>query len=325
MPVIDVVPDPEARTITLTADLAAPVERVWRAMTDPRQLERFWGPPTWPATFEHVDLRVGGTARYFMTGPNGEYAGGKWEFLEINEPHGYTALDHFVGEDGEELDGMPAMRMVLELSPTDDGTRMVTTHHFDSVEALEQVVAMGHVEGSTLAINQLDRVLLSLREFAEGKGTQVELLTDTLVRVTRLIEGPRELVWRAHHEEELLRRWMLGPDGWEMTYCSPATEAGQSYRWGWRNTAGEGEEFGFEGEALLIEPPRRSVTTERMVGMDGPGTVNDMTLVEEDGATLLTLVITYPDRETRDMILATGMTDGMEASYARLESTLAPV
>ena len=323
MPVIDVIPDPEARTITLTAELAAPVERVWRAMTDPRQLERFWGPPTWPATFTELDLRVGGTARYSMTGPNGEHAGGLWEFLEIDAPHGYTVLDHFVDEDGTELEGMPAMRMVLELSPTDAGTRMVTTHHFDSVEALEQVVAMGHVEGSTLAMNQLDRVLAGLREYAQGKGTQVELLTDTLVRITRLVEGPRELVWRAHHEEELLRRWMLGPDGWEMTYCSPATHAGESYRWGWRHVEGDGEEFGFEGEALLIEAPRRAVTTERMAGTQGPTTTNDLTLTEEDGATLVTTVITYPDRETRDTILATGMADGMEASYARLESTLA--
>src|SRR5690554_5603037 len=182
---------------------------------------------------------------------------------------------------------------------------------------------MGAVEGSTLAINQLDIVLQDLREYAQGKGTRLEVLSDQHVRISRLVEGSRELVWRAHHEEELLRRWMLGPDGWEMTYCEPPSEVGTQYRWGWRNTAGEGEEFGFEGEAILVEEPYRSVTTERMAGTEGPSTLNDMTLYEEDGATLLTLVIEYPDKETRDMVLATGMVDGMEASYARLEQSLA--
>ncbi len=78
------------------------------------------------------------------------------------------------------------------------------------------------------------------------------------------------------------------------------------------------EPFGFEGEVLLIDAPRRAVTTERMQGMPTQ-TLNDLNLYEEDGATLVTVLIEYPDKETRDMILATGMADGMEESFARLE------
>jgi len=70
---------------------------------------------------------------------------------------------------------------------------------------------------------------------------------------------------------------------------------------------------------LLVDAPRRAVTTEKMQGTEGPETLNDLNLYEEDGATLITLLIEYPDKETRDMILATGMAEGMEASYARLE------
>jgi len=322
VPVTKITTDPTQLTMTLTAEFAAPVARVWQAYTDPSQLERFWGPPTWPARFSEFDLSVGGIVRYQMTGPDGEASRGAWEFLKIDEPHGFEVLDSFVDEDGNPLEGFPSMRTEYRFEEIPTGTRMVNVTYFDSVEALEQVVEMGAVEGTTLAVNQLDRVLAGLREYAQGKGTQTELLSDTLVRITRLVEGPRELVWRAHHEEELLRQWMLGPDGWEMTDCSPATEAGQSYRWGWRNVNGEGEEFGFEGEALLIEEPRRSVTTERMAGTEGPSTTNDLSLDEEDGATLITLVIEYPDKDTRDMILATGMTEGMEASYARLEQVV---
>lgn len=197
---------------------------------------------------------------------------------------------------------------------------MTTTTYFASVEALEQVTAMGMVEGLTMAMSQLDAVLHDLREYAQGKGTRVEMLDDTHVRITRLVDGPRELVWRAHHDPELIRKWMLGPDGWEMTECVATTEVGGTYRNSWAPVGDtEGEPFGFEGEVVLVEAPRRAVTTERMQGMESPEMLNDLGLYEEDGATLITVLIEYPDKETRDMILATGMADGMEDSFARLE------
>lgn len=325
MPVTDVITDAENLTMTVVADLAAPVERVWDAYSDPRQLERFWGPPGWPATFTHWDHTVGGKANYTMNGPRGEKASGTWEFLNIDGPNGFEVLDAFADEDGTPNPDLPSMRMTFTFTPTAEGTRMVNTSYFSSAEALEQVVAMGAVEGTTLAMSQLDAVLQDLRDYAQGKGTNVELLDDVHVRITRLVEGPRELVWRAHNEPELMKQWLLGPDGWEMTECVVATEVGQTYRNSWAPTGDtEGEAFGFEGEALLIDAPKRSVQTERMIGMPVE-TLNDLNLYEEDGATLITLYIEYPDKDTRDMILATGMADGMETSYARLERELLAV
>ncbi|KJQ54299.1 SRPBCC family protein [Microbacterium sp. SA39] len=325
MPVTDVITDTENLTMTVVADFAAPVERVWSAYSDPRQLERFWGPPGWPATFSEWDHTVGGRAQYTMNGPRGERSSGSWEFLSIEAPHRFEVLDSFVDEDGKPLEGFPAQRMSFAFEPTDAGTRMVTTSHFASVDAIEQVVSMGQVEGLKLAMSQLDIVLQDLREYAQGKGLTVDLLDDVHVRITRLVEGPRELVWRAHNEPELMKQWLLGPDGWEMTECIVATEVGQTHRTSWAPVGDtEGEPFGFEGEALVIDAPRRSVQTERMIGMPVE-TLNDLNLYEEDGATLITLYIEYPDKETRDMILATGMADGMEASYARLEQELLTV
>lgn len=325
MPVTDVITDTENLTMTVIADFAAPVERVWSAYSDPRQLERFWGPPGWPATFGDWDHTVGGHAQYTMNGPRGERSSGSWEFLAIEAPSRFEVLDSFVDEDGKPLEGFPAQRMTFAFEPTADGTRMVTTSHFASVDAIEQVVSMGQVEGLKMAMSQLDIVLQDLRDYAQGKGTNVELLDDVHVRITRLVEGPRELVWRAHNEPELMKQWLLGPDGWEMTECVVATEVGQTYRNSWAPVGDtEGQPFGFEGEALLIDAPRRSVQTERMIGMPVE-TLNDLNLYEEDGATLITLLIEYPDKETRDMILATGMADGMEASYARLEKELLAV
>jgi uncharacterized protein YndB with AHSA1/START domain len=200
---------------------------------------------------------------------------------------------------------------------------VTSVSYFSSAEALEQMVAMGAVEGTAMSFDQLDRVVADLREYAQGKGTQTEIIDDVHVRITRLIDGPRDLVWRAHNDPDVMRQWLLGPDGWRMTVCEIDSNVGGRYRYAWAPEEGtEGESFGFDGETLLSEPPVRAVTTEHMTGTDYPSTTNDMSLYEEDGATLITLLIEYPDKETRDMVLATGMTDGMEASYARLETVL---
>ena len=326
MPVTDVVTDPEALTLTLTADFAAPVERVWNAFTEPRQLERFWGPPGYPATFSTFDFEVGGTALYRMTSPQGEASYGTWEFLSIDPRTSFSVLDQFADENGVAVEDLPASRMTFTFDETAEGSRLRSTTYFTSTEALDQLVGMGMVEGATLAMNQLDRVLEGLRAYAEGKGTRTEILDDRHVRITRLIEGPAELVWRAHHEPALMERWLLGPDGWRMSVCEVDSSVGGHYRYEWEPLEGTaGERFGFDGETLLSDAPRRAVTTERMTGTDFPATLNDLNLDEEDGATLLTLLIEYPDKETRDMVLATGMTEGMEASYARLEGILASV
>lgn len=319
MPVTDITTDPEKLEMTLVAEFAAPAHRLWHALTDPRQLERFWGPPGWPATFTEFDFTVGGRARYHMTSPRGEASRGAWEFLRIDDGSSFEVIDSFVDEHGAALEGFPAMRMTFAVADAGDGSRLTNVSYFTSLEALEQIVAMGGVEGARQAISQLDAVLQDLRAYAQGKGTRTELLDDTHVRITRLIDGPRDVVWRAQHDPELMKKWLLGPDGWSMTECEIAQGAGDRYRYVWEQDGVPDSGFGFEGESLLSEPPRREVTTEKMIGMDGTSTVNDMTLYEEDGATLLTLLIEYPDKDTRDMILATGMTDGMEASYARLE------
>lgn len=323
MPVTDVTTDPEVLTMTLVADFAAPVERVWTAFTDPSQLELFWGPPGWPATFTAFDLTVGGRAAYDMTSPQGEKSRGSWEFLKIDAPRSLEVLDAFANEEGDVLDGTPVMRVTFDFEATATGTRLTNVSYFDSADALQQIIAFGAVEGSTLAFNQLDRVLAGLRAYAEGKGTQTEILDDTHVRITRLIEGPRELVWRAHTEPELMKKWLLGPDGWRMTICEVDPRVGGTYRYAWAPEPGtEGEPFGFNGETLVIDAPKRTVTTEHMTDTDFPSTLNDLSLREEDGATLITLLIEYPDKDTRDMVLATGMTDGMETSYARLERVI---
>ena len=322
MPVISVAKDPEALTITVVAEFAARLERTWDAYADPRQLEKFWGPVGWPATFTRHDFAVGGMSSYYMTGPEGEKAGGYWRFTGVEPRRSFTVVDGFADDDGAPNLDLPAMEMTFSFEATGRGTRVTTLTRFASVDALEKVISMGMEEGMRSAMSQIDAVLADLAAFAAELPVAAQILSDTQVRVCRVIRGTAEQVWRAHHEPELMKKWLLGPDGWTMPVCDIATEVGQSYRYEWQETA-SGETFGFVGELLESVPSVRAVTTERMIGMEGPGTTNEMTLTPVSGGTLLSLLITYPSAEVRDIVLATGMTDGMETSYVRLEEELA--
>jgi uncharacterized protein YndB with AHSA1/START domain len=159
MPVTEILKDPEALTMTVVAQFAAPVARVWAAYADPRQLERFWGPPGWPATFVRHDFAVGGRSEYHMTGPDGAQSRGFFEYLEVEAPRVFEVLDGFLGPDGKQAEGMPTMRMRFTFEPHEGGTRMVTVTTFPSVEALEQLNAMGMEEGMRAAMGQIDAVL----------------------------------------------------------------------------------------------------------------------------------------------------------------------
>ena len=159
MPVVSCTQDPEALTLTLVAEHAAPPQRVWQVWSDARQLERWWGPPTWPATFEQHDLTVGGEMHYFMTGPQGEKARGWWKVLSVEEPAALEFDDGFSDEAGTPDPGMPVTRARVRLEPTATGTRMTVTSTFATLEQLQQLAAMGMVEGLTLAAGQIDALL----------------------------------------------------------------------------------------------------------------------------------------------------------------------
>ncbi|MDP1858918.1 MAG: SRPBCC family protein [Gemmatimonadaceae bacterium] len=318
MPITTVTSDPKALTLTIVADYSASVERLWEAYADPRQLERFWGPVEWPATFTRHDMAVGGESHYYMSGPAGERAHGWFRFLKIEPHRSFEVEDGFAHEDGRRNTEMPTMRMVFNFESTKTGSRFTSVTKFPSVEAMEQLVQMGMMEGMRSAMSQIDAVLADLASFAASRATEAQVLSDTQVRVSRVIRGTVEQVWRAHHDPSLMQRWLLGPDGWTMPVCEIATTVGGRYRYEWEN-ADKSQRFGFEGELLESAAPYRAVTSEQMIGVPSPATRNELTLTAVPAGTLLSLLITYPSKELRDMILGTGMTQGMEASYARLE------
>ena len=319
MPLSSVTKDPAALTMTVVADFPVPVRRLWDAYLDPRQLERFWGPPTYPAQFTRHDAAVGGLSTYAMTGPDGDVSRGYWQWISVEPLTSFEVRDGFAGPDGTPNSEMPSMRMVFVFEETQQGSRVRTTTTFNTADELAALLEMGMEEGLTAAMGQMDQVLADLRSFAADLPVAAQILSDTQVRVSRVIRGSVDAVWRAHHEKALLQTWLLGPDGWTMPVCDVATSVGDSYRYVWEK--GD-DRFGFTGELIESLPPFRSVTTERMIGMPGAGSTNEMTLTPVADGVLLSILITYPNAEIRDTVLATGMTDGMETSYRRLETEI---
>jgi uncharacterized protein YndB with AHSA1/START domain len=153
--------DPDSLTMTLDAEFEASPERVWQLWADPRQLERWWGPPTYPATFTSLDLRAGGRAEYYMTGPDGATPPNFWEILEVDPPRHIYARDGFANADGTPNPEMPGPTgMDVSIEPIGAGrTRMTIQSTFPDTAAMEQLLAMGMEQGLTEAVGQIDAIL----------------------------------------------------------------------------------------------------------------------------------------------------------------------
>lgn len=319
--------NPGSPTLTIVADFTASLRRLWDAYTDPRQIEKFWGPTTYPATFTRHDAYPGGLSAYYMTGPEGDRSHGYWEWVSVEAPHSFVVKDGFAGDDGVPNTELPAMQMDFTFTETALGARVTTVTTFNSLEELEKLTEMGMIEGTKDAMSQIDDVLADLESFAVGRAAELQLVGERQARVARVIRGTVDQVWAAHIDPELLSKWQLGPDGWSMPVCVTGTNVGDTYRTEWQNDE-TGERFGFTGEVTEISAPNRLVTTENMVspedpeGANSPETLNELTLTPVEGGTLLSYLITYPDAEVRNQVVATGMVDGMEDSYARLESVV---
>ena len=149
---------------------------------------------------------------------------------------------------------------------------------------------------------------------------------DAEVRVTRQFRAPRALVYRAYTEPALLKRWLLGAPGWRLNECEMQVEVGGQFRWRWKHEE-DGKEFGFYGEFLDIRENARIVHSQHydpgdVGGETGEAITVRVTFDETDGVTTVTTSLEFHSEEARDAVVATGMTDGMEASYQLLDNLL---
>jgi uncharacterized protein YndB with AHSA1/START domain len=152
--------DTDGLTLTLDAEFDASPERVWQLWSDPRQLERWWGPPTYPATVDSHDLRSGGRVEYHMTGPEGDQPHGYWDIEEADPPSRLVFRDGFANADGTPNSDLPLNQMRVAIKETGDGrTRMSIQSIFPDAAAMEQMLAMGMEEGLKEAVGQIDAIL----------------------------------------------------------------------------------------------------------------------------------------------------------------------
>ena len=152
--------DFEQFSMTVTTEYDATAERAWQLWADPRQLERWWGPPTWPATVTAHDLIPGGRVDYVMAGPEGELARGYWHVLQVEPPRLLVVEDGFADGSGAPDPALPTTLMRVQILDRDGGgVLMSISSMFASLEAMEQVIAMGMEEGLSQALGQIGALL----------------------------------------------------------------------------------------------------------------------------------------------------------------------
>lgn len=166
-----------------------------------------------------------------MTGPEGEVHYGCWEWTSVTAPESFEVAESFANDKGEPHTELPTIRMVYVFEATDSGSRLTTTSQFDSVEQLEQLIEMGMLDGTREAMAQIEPVLADLAAFASDRAVEAQVLSDTHVRVVRVIRGTVAQVWRAHSDADLMKKWLLGPEEWSMSVCEIAAQVGDSYRY----------------------------------------------------------------------------------------------
>jgi len=159
MPVTDVKKDLDALTMTVTAEFDAGAERVWEMWSDPRQLERWWGPPSHPATFVDHEFEPGGRAAYFMTAPDGQKYHGWWRFEEVEPPARLRFEDGFADDEGKPNDEMPTTVATVTITEAGGSTTMSIQSKFASREGMEQTIEMGMEQGVVEALGQIDALL----------------------------------------------------------------------------------------------------------------------------------------------------------------------
>ena len=162
MPVTDVDKDFDALTMTITARFDAPIARVWQVWSDPRQLERWWGPPSHPSTFVEHELTVGARTTYFMTGPDGEKHHGRWRIEEVEPPRRLHMTDDVVDDQGKPEDGGPT-GMTVTIAEADGTATMSIQTHFADRESMEQTIETGFEQGITEMLNKVDPLLGAAR------------------------------------------------------------------------------------------------------------------------------------------------------------------
>lgn len=147
--------------------------------------------------------------------------------------------------------------------------------------------------------------------------TEFSLPDETSIRYTRAFDAPPQRVWAAYTTPDIVRTWMTGPHA-DTTFvvCDMDIRQGGAYRWVWQYPEGRLE---IHGEVLEADEPNRLVTTEQMSDVTLPPTRHEITFIADGNQTVMTGTIIHASQEARDAAYASGMGEGMDSSFDRLE------
>jgi uncharacterized protein YndB with AHSA1/START domain len=151
-------------------------------------------------------------------------------------------------------------------------------------------------------------------------GTTMEVVGEAEIRISRTFDAPARIVFEALHRPENVRRWWAPRSRGEMTLCEIDLRKGGGWRFQMKTV--RGDLVGFHGTYLEIDAPHRVVSTEVFDPFPDAGSTVTLTLVEKDGRTTMTQRCVYPSREVRDLVISTGMEDGMRESLRQLHEVV---
>ncbi|WP_250124685.1 SRPBCC family protein [Chroococcidiopsis sp. CCMEE 29] len=310
------------REIVITRVFNAPRELVFKAWTEPKHIEQWWGPQGFTTRVTELDLRPSGQWRYVMISPDGTEYPAKGVFREIVPPERIVTSDEFdEGFDQVVNADLPqGIVMTAVFEDLDGKTKLILQITHASAEDRRKHEEMGVIAGWNSSFDCLDEFLAKQVEHQQH-GITVTLPSDREIVVTRVFNAPRQLIFEAWTQPEHVKRWFGGCGNMTMTVCDIDLRVGGTWRYVLHDSS-NGTDHGFSGEYREIVPPERLVSTERYEPVPNSDHLNTLTLTEQDGKTTLHIHIQHQSMEQRDGHLQSGMEVGLRETLNRLEKLL---
>jgi uncharacterized protein YndB with AHSA1/START domain len=315
-------PAPDRPALVLQRTLDAPRELVFQAWTDPRHVARWWKPKYFTVPLCELDVRPGGAILIHMAGPDGTVYPMKGVFHEVVEPERLVMTTGALEDEA----GSPLLQTVTTATFAEQDGKTQLTLHIEVTRAAPgaEGALAGMEEGWNQSLDSLEEELISLKgETAMSKTNPTKITAEPgkhAIQITREFDAPRELVFRAYTDPELVTQW-LGPR--RLTMVIDTFEARNGGTWRYIHKDQDGNEYGFHGVFHDVAAPERVVQTFEFEGMPGHVALETARFAELDGKTGLTIVSVFQSVEDRDWMLQSGMEGGMNDSYERLDELLA--
>lgn len=320
--------------LIITRVFDAPRKLVWMSWTDPEQLKRWWGPRDFTSPFSMIDLRVGGKYINCMRGPDGKDYWSTGVYREVVPPEKLVMTDSFADEKGNVVSGtyygmgpeFPLeLLVILTLEEREGKTRLTLQH--GSVKDLNETDAANMEQGWNESFDKLAEYLgaSEREELTETKKNPTTIIAEPAkqeIVITRVFDAPRELVFKAFIDPKLYVQW-LGPRGLTTTLETFEPRNGGSWRYIQKDQ--DGNEFAFHGVNHEVLPPERIIDTFEFEGLPETGhIILGMTKFEElpGNRTGFTAQSVFLSVEDRDGMLQSGMEEGVNESYERLDDLL---